>query len=97
MEFDLQSSRFVSYNLSEEESRLAVAFSDLTVAFLRTQQAQIAEQRLNLEPAVTQEGYLAFVQEEAFLKGQLAFVAFLLNAREAALQHSTEVHSTEER
>ncbi len=68
---------FVSYEFTPEEIVAAATFSDLNRMYLQSQLAGIAEQKLALvfDPA----NPLQYAQEEAFLKGQMTMLQFLLD------------------
>lgn len=70
-------SSFSQFSFSESEQLAATALSTETKQFIQTEYSKIAEQRLALNP--DPNNYPAFIQEEAFLKGQMQFARWLLD------------------
>lgn len=75
---------FTQFNLTEHEQLAGTLLSMEQKMFMQTQLAQIAEQRLALSP--TPESYTTFIQEEAYLKGQMDILKFLLDSSIASEQ-----------
>lgn len=72
----LQPNEFTTYQLSDEE---VIAGSKLTTAqamLLQNSYADIALQRISLN--FTPDKPLEFAQQEAFLRGQMAILSFIL-------------------
>jgi hypothetical protein len=70
--------QFVTYELTEKEYQQATQFTDLQRAMLQNEYAAKAASRLALvfNPAAAHE----FVQEEAYLKGQMELLESLLHS-----------------
>lgn len=62
---------FASYKLSEEELAVGSSYNHLQLAVLQNRRAQLAQDLLALD--FDPEHALKFTQDQAFLKGQLAF------------------------
>ncbi len=84
------SNTFTTYSLSEEETKLGQQLSSLNVSVLQNQRAQIAEEKLNL--VFTPNDVLSYTQQEAYLKGQLDLITYLLSCNEESQKfHHIEV------
>lgn len=70
-------SSFTKIALSDDDQILGQALSSNTVAVLQNMRAQIAEEKLHLtlDPVKT----LEFVQQEAYLRGQLDIISHIIN------------------
>jgi len=81
-------SLFTHYELDAEELRIASSYPHVTYLWFRDLQATAAEQKLALkfDPSNPQ----AFIQEEAYLSGQLELLTFLLDARDSAALESQQ-------
>jgi len=79
-----QPNTFTTYKLSEEEQRNGSSLTSLTVSVLQNLRSSIAEEKLNL--VFTPNDVLSFTQQEAYLKGQLDILAYILAANEEAQQ-----------
>jgi hypothetical protein len=75
---------FTQFQLNEHEQLSGTLMSNEQKMFVQTQIAGIAEQRLALTPDPT--SYAAFIQQEAYLKGQMDFAKFLLDSSTASEQ-----------
>jgi hypothetical protein len=73
---------FTSFSLTEEEERSGKTFHSLQKMVLMNHKASIATSRLNLEP--DPNNYSEYIQQESFLKGQMAAIQYLLDLSEAA-------------
>jgi len=76
---------FSSYNLTQEEEKSGSQLSSLNVAMVQNLRSSIAEEKLNL--VFTPNDVLSFTQQEAYLKGQLDILSFLLNQNEDSQQY----------
>lgn len=76
---------FTSYKLSEEEARNGAKLSSLNIAVLQNLRSTTAEEKLNL--VFTPNDVLSYTQQEAYLKGQLDLLAYILDANEDAQQY----------
>lgn len=75
---------FSTYELTAEEQVLSDQLSQLNVAKIQNLRSQIAEEKLNL--VFTPNDTLTYTQSEAYLKGQLDLLTFLLQSHEEANQ-----------
>lgn len=75
---------FTTYALSENEVKLGQQLTSLNVAVFQNQRAQIAEEKLSLE--FTPNDVLSYTQQEAYLKGQLDLLSYILAANEDSQQ-----------
>lgn len=68
--------KFTSYELTPEETRIGFTFSELNIAVLQNELALASEARLGLmyDPSKPME----FVQSEAYNKGKIELLSFLL-------------------
>ncbi len=73
---------FTAWQMTDEELKAGKTLSLCQIQFLQTQQAEIAQQRLNLDLDI--QNPVKFAQDEALLKGQLQMIAFLLASHEEA-------------
>lgn len=78
---------FTSHKLSEEESRLGSQLTQLNVAVLQNLRSTTAEEKLNL--VFTPNDVLAYTQQEAYLKGQLDLLTYLLTTNEDSQKYHT--------
>lgn len=78
----LKPSRFTSYEFTEQEYKSAAVLNPLQKMHLLTKQCEIAESLLNVEATSDSEIREAEIQR-AFLKGQLAILAHLLEVSES--------------
>lgn len=81
---DLTVSTFSKYALSESDSVIGSTLTTLTKQFIQNQICFIAESKLALE--VDPNNYPAFIQQEAYLKGQMDGLKFLLDSSSASEQ-----------
>lgn len=74
--------RFTTWHLSDEEEQQGSVFSLLQKQVLQNELARCAEEKINIEfdPADP----LAFTQAEAFKRGQIELLEFLLEKSESA-------------
>lgn len=79
---NVTSNTFSSYKMTTEESKQGSILSSLNLVVLQNLRASIAEEKLNLQ--FTPNDVLAFTQQEAYLKGQLDILAYLLANHEEA-------------
>lgn len=77
-------SSFTSYVLTEQEQLSGSMLSYEQKLFIQNQIGGIAEQKLALIP--TPNDYQNFIQQEAFLSGQLAILKYLLDSSLASEQ-----------
>lgn len=85
------SSAFTKYLFSKEERFI---LSDTQIQFIQTRRAEIAEQKIamTLDPEKPIE---VFIQQEAYLAGQLAILQYLVDesiATEAAMLEEAKQH-----
>ncbi len=78
---------FSSYTLTEQESRTGAQLTSLNVAVLQNLRSNIAEEKLNL--AFTPNDIMSYTQQDAYLKGQLDILQYLLTANEDSQQFHT--------
>lgn len=86
----MQTSKFTYVQLSAQEEKAGQIFSPIQLSVLKNMLADIAHQKINLE--FTPNDVLGYAQSEAFLKGQLETVQFLIDTSETL----TSVQSIEE-
>lgn len=79
---------FTSYQQTEEELLSAMSLSGEQKQFIQTQASRIAEERIALTP--DPNNYAAFIQQEAYLKGQMEFARYLLDCSTDAEQRRLE-------
>lgn len=79
---NVTSNTFSSYKMTTEESKQGSILSSLNLVVLQNLRASIAEEKLNLQ--FTPNDVLTFTQQEAYLKGQLDILAYLLANHEEA-------------
>lgn len=79
---NVTSNTFSSYKMTAEESKQGSILSSLNLVVLQNLRASIAEEKLNLQ--FTPNDVLTFTQQEAYLKGQLDILAYLLANHEEA-------------
>lgn len=70
-------STFTQFSFTEAEQLAATSLTTETKQFIQTEYSKIAEQRLALE--ADPNNYPAFIQQDAFLKGQMQFARWLLD------------------
>lgn len=75
--------RFTAYELTAEEGKLGATLTSLNVAAIQTMIANIASDKLMLvfDPSNPQ----AYVQDEAYKRGQLDILQHLLDLHEMAI------------
>lgn len=78
----LTQSTFSKYTLSESDSVIASSLTTLTKQFIQNQICAIAESMIALD--VDPNNYPAYVQQQAYLKGQMDGLKYLLDASEAS-------------
>lgn len=84
---------FTSYHLTEDEQRQAEQLSSLTVANIHNLRSNIAQEKLTLTFTNQQD----FIQQEAFLRGQLDILTYLLDCNENSQQfHHIITNTTQE-
>lgn len=81
------SNTFQSYDLAEDEARNGAILTSLNIAVLQNLRTNIAEEKLNL--IFTPNDVLSYTQQEAFLKGQLDILSFLINSSIESQQSHT--------
>lgn len=86
---------FTSYALTTEESRKGAILSALNKLVVQNLRSKIAEEKLAL--TFTPNDTLSFTQQEAYLRGQLDILAYLLDMDEDANQfYNSYTTSTKE-
>lgn len=86
---ELKLSTFSSFNQSAQEELAGSSFSTDNKQFLQNLICLTAEQIIALTPDAN--NYPAFIQQEAFLKGQLSGYKYLLDASAASEQTLLEL------
>lgn len=76
------SSAFTRYAQTNQEQLAGSVLSGDQKQYIQNQLATIAEQRLALVPDPI--NYAVFIQDEAFLKGQMAAYQYMLDSSEAS-------------
>lgn len=75
---NLTQSTFSKYTLSESDTLIASTLTTLTSQFIQNQICSIAEAMIALD--VDPNNYSAYVQQQAYLKGQMDGLKYLLDA-----------------
>ena len=75
-------SQFCLYSLTEEETLAGQILNTSQKMVLQNSRTDIAQQILNLE--ASPDSYNTFIQQDGYLKGQLAILNYLLDASDAA-------------
>lgn len=79
---------FTTYALSADELKAGQILTSLNVSVLQNQRAQIAEEKLALK--FTPNDVQSYLQQEAYLSGQLDLINYILAAHEeSSQQHHT--------
>lgn len=68
---------FTSYELTEEERAAGSVFTTLQLQVMQNELANLAEQKLRLE--YNEKEHMRYFQAEAYLRGKLDFLTFLLD------------------
>lgn len=76
---------FTTYTLSEAETREGHKLNTLTVAVIHNLRTSIAEEKLALK--VNPESINTFLQQEAYLAGQLEILNYILQCNEESQQY----------
>lgn len=84
-------SSFISWKFTEEEELSASILSDLQVKRIQTELCNLAESKLNLKLNPTNIN--EFIQDEAFISGEIAMLRNLLDVSEAASNLTQELNS----
>ena len=71
---------FSTYKLTEEEQRNGSILSSLTVAVIQNLRSGIAEEKIRL--TIDPNNTLSFIQQEAYLRGQLDILTYLLDTND---------------
>lgn len=80
---------FTKYNMSSNDlDNALLSFTDLQKMYIQNLLSDSAEQRLALD--VNSNDVPKFIQDEAFLKGQIAAFRFILDSAEAAITSKTK-------
>jgi hypothetical protein len=79
---------FTSVVLTADEEKAGLTFNSLNLAVLRNQLSSIAEEKLNL--TFTPNDVLSYTQQEAYLKGQMDILRYLLDSHTAATTPTTK-------
>lgn len=64
---------------SPQEEATSKILTEGNLSFIRNQLAMEAQRRLNMNPPTGADGYQAFIQEEAEIKGAMRAFSFLLD------------------
>ena len=83
-------SKFLTYVMTAETIQMAHRLTHEQTALLQNLRMETVEQKLNLSPQLSEEGKETYWQQEAYLRGQLSILDFLLEAS-AQLQADTEI------
>jgi hypothetical protein len=78
---------FSSWELTPEEELAGARLTELQIKKIQNEIAIVAHSKLAL--SFDQNNTLKFAQEEAYFKGQLEILEYLLQQNEAASQYST--------
>lgn len=73
---------FTQFQLTEQEQLSGTLLSNEQKMFIQTEISKLAEQRLALAP--NPESYAEFIQQEAYLKGQIDSYKYLLDCSKAS-------------
>jgi hypothetical protein len=84
MNIDIKNSSFIKYNLTNQQILEGSTLNSHQLFLLQNDQAIIAEQKLRLVLDTNKDIY-DFVQQEAYLRGQLDFIDFLKDRAESVL------------
>ena len=80
----LQPSQFCRYEMTEQEVLQGSCLTSLQVCCIQNQISDLATRRLNL--SLDPKNPDDFVQQEAWIKGQIDALQHILNTSEAAIQ-----------
>lgn len=80
---------FDTYEHTEQEQIASSIFSQTNLEYLHNQRTAIAQQKLLLVYDTTNPS--AFVQEDAYLRGQLDILSYLIDSSEAATSAVAEI------
>ena len=86
--YPIAPSTFTRYQLDEVQTILGFRFNQLQIAVLRNLQATIAEEKLALE--FDPEHPTKFLQNEAYKKGQLELLSYILQEIDSATSTTLE-------
>ena len=75
--------RFSQYELTEQEALQGKLLTDANQAVLQNELASVAEQRIALVYDVTNPN--KFLQEDAYLRGQMELIEYLMQSHSSAL------------
>ena len=75
---------FTSYELTEADQKQGAQLSTLTVAVLHNLRSTAAQDKINL--VFTPNDTLSFLQQEAYLKGQIDLLTYILDSNEDSQQ-----------
>jgi hypothetical protein len=79
---------FSTYVVSQQEEAVGKTLTHLNIAVLQNLRSQIAEQKLNLP--FTPNDIQSYLQQEAYLRGQLDCISYILAEHEATQSTSQE-------
>ncbi len=79
---------FTSYNFTADER---FVLSDLQTQHVQTKRAAIAESKLALQ--IPTENFSQYIQDEAYLAGQLALLQWLLDESAASREEITKLQN----
>jgi len=85
---------FTAYEFTEREQLEATVFSELQLKFLLTLRAEAAQEKNNiaLDPAAVS----AYLQDEAYYRGKIDLLSYLLEAHDASMEVSLFNDNSEE-
>lgn len=88
MEFQVADCSLTRFIMDEKSQKAALMLTAATRALLQNTKADLSEQliNLNIDPSNVSE----FIQNEAFLRGQLAMVDYLLSSSDPQQQQTKE-------
>lgn len=84
----LISNSFTQYLLTEQEQIVGCALNQEQTMLIQNDLSLISQQKLQLE--VDPNNYAAYVQQEAFLAGQIKILSHLLDRSEASIRQQKE-------
>lgn len=75
---------FTSWDLSDAEALQGSIFTITQLQVLQNKLSEIAEEKINLE--FTPDDAMSFVQQEAYKKGQLELIQYMIDSSEASAE-----------
>ena len=75
---------FTTYELTEEETLQGAVLTHQQIQCIQNQIADLSEELINLEPSADINLQFKFLQQQAYTKGQIAALKYLLDLSDAA-------------